>query len=235
MAYQVPLCSSIGIHQFQTRRDGPNLQKRLLEPAIQKYIMKELQEVSKLKGATKQNKMPRTIKYLMGQGISVDTPEQASDLLLKREYPDVYNNLSGFGTITIPETFIPSISKIIDKDLIDKLDEETRKRYQDKVKKFPGDFSERIAFQAIKDYYKEKKNTVIVQGLEIINLSKPSQHRESDFIIVNVDKKYVLNLEVKNFLGTWIWNQGKSTKAVHTQRTNGSKTEIKKAKKQEVR
>ena len=114
------------------------------------------------------------------------------------------------------------------------MDEETRKRYQDKVKKFPGDFSERIAFQAIKDYYKEKKNTVIVQGLEIINLSNPSQHRESDFIIVNVDKKYVLNLEVKNFLGTWIWNQGKSTK-VDTQPTNGSKTEIKKAKKQEVR
>ena len=210
MASQIQFCRTVGVHHLQTRQSGATLSTRLLEPAIQKYIMKEIKEEKKVEGVRRKNETPPEIKYFLGQGTSADTPEQAATLLLKREYPDIFHDLSGFGTIAIPEGFIPSISKIIDQDVIDKLDEETRKRYQDMIKKFPGDFAERIAYHAIKDYYKRKgSDTVLVQGLEIINLSNPSQHRESDFIIVNVEKRYILNIEVKNFLGPWIWNHGK--------------------------
>ena len=210
-------CNTIGVHRLPTRQDGPYLSERLLEPNIQKYIMKELkvEENKPTGGARKKNNLPVKIKYLMGQGISVDTPEEAADLLLKREYPELTNDLLNFGTITVPEGFIPTITKVVDQDIIDKLEfecEKTEKKYKDMIKKFPGDFAERIAFEAIKKFYKERKNTVIVQGLEIINLSKPGQHRESDFIIVNVDKKYILNLEVKHFLGSWNKNQAESSK-----------------------
>lgn len=173
--------------------------------------MGEIQEMTKSKGGKKKNETSTKIKYFLGQGISVDTPEQAANLLLKREYPEIYN-MSGFGTISVPEGFIPSITKLIDQDIIEKLEfecKETEKKYQDMSRKFPGDFAERIAFDAIKKYYKEKKNTVLVQGLEIINLSNPCQHRESDFIVINMDKKFIWNLEVKNFLGSWDRNQAK--------------------------
>ena len=216
MSHQIKFCVTLGVHQFQTRNDGLRLPTRLLEPAIQKYIMKDVQDVRKAKGGKKKNDPSPKIKYLMGQGISVDTPEQAADLLLKREYPEIYNTLSGgFGTIAIPEGFIPSITKVIDQDVIDKMDEETRKLYQDMIKKFPGDTAERMAHRAIIDYYKkEKRDTVIVQGLEIINLSSPGNHRECDFIVVNLDKKYILNIEVKNFLGPWIWNREHTSKVI---------------------
>ena len=153
----------------------------------------------------------------MGQGISVNTPEEAANLLLKREYPELVKNSADFGSITVPEGFIPTITKIIDQDVIDKLefDEKSKdieKKYKDMSRKYPGDFAERIAFDAIKKFYKERKNTVMVQGVEIINLSNPSQHRECDFIVVNLDKKFILNLEVKNFLGSWNRNQGESSK-----------------------
>ena len=204
MTSQFKLCKTVGIHRFQTRQDGPYLQERLLEPDVQKYIMKELQEVTKPKGVKKNKERPTTIKYFMGQGISVDTPSEAADFLLKREYPDIYNDLSGFGTITIPEGYVPSISKIIDKDLIDKLDEETRKMYKDMIRKFPGDFAERIVYDGLKKYYKGKKsNVVLVQGIEIINILDPIYLREADFIIIDLDKKCIINLEVKNYLGPW--------------------------------
>ena len=166
--------------------------------------MGDIQEVKKPEYSKKKNKKPLEIKFLMGQGISVDTPEEAADLLLKREYPDIYNDLLGFGTITIPEGYVPSISKIIDKDLIDKLDEETRKMYKDMIRKFPGDFAERIVYDGLKKYYKGKKsNVVLVQGIEIINILDPKFLREADFIIVDLDKKCIINLEVKNYLGPW--------------------------------
>ena len=172
----------------------------------------------------------------MGQGLSVDTPEEAADLLLKRDYPEIYNvYLGGFGTIAVPEGFIPTITKVIDQDVIDNLDEETRKIYKDMIKKFPGDTAERIVHQGLKDYYKKiGSDTVIVQGLEIINLSSPGNHRECDFIIVNLDKRYILNIEVKNFLGPWIWNQNFQDSSQKNLSVNQSKSATNTNKKQKV-
>ena len=204
MTTEINFCKTVGVHSFQTRQDGPLLATRLLQPDVQKYIMGDIQKVTKAKGGKKKNGTPPKIEYLMGQGISIDTPEKAVDLLLKREYPDIYNDFAGFGTITIPEGYVPSISKIIDTDLIDKLDKETREMYKDMIRKFPGDFAERIVYDGLKKYYKGKKsNVVLVQGIEIINLLDPRLLREADFIIVDLDKKCIINVEVKNYLGPW--------------------------------
>ena len=206
-----------------------------MEEKVQKQILKEWKKTEKV---TENREKSIKIKYVLGQGLSADTPEEAADLLLKREYPELVNNLADFGTIIVPEGFIPSITKIIDQDIIDKLEfdqfdeksKETEKKYKAMMRKYPGDFAERIAFDAIKKFYKERKNTVIVQGLEIINLSNPGQHRESDFIVINVEKKFVLNLEVKNFLGSWNRKQGESLKVrpkyLHNFRTIPSLTYV---------
>ena len=84
-------CNTVGVHRLKTRQNGPFISTRLLDPKIQKYIMKELKEQKKDRGARKKNRKLQTIKYVLGQGIDVDTPEEAADLLLKRDYPEIYN------------------------------------------------------------------------------------------------------------------------------------------------
>ena len=202
MTTEINFCQTVGVHSFQTRNGGPHLAARLLQPDIQKYIMKDIQEVTRPNGG---KKTPLKIKYFMGQGISVDTPEEAADFLLKREYPEIYNALDGgFGTIAIPEGFIPTITKVIDPDVIDNMDAETREMYKDMIRKFPGDFAERIVYDGLKKYYKRKKsNVVLVQGIEIIDIVDPKHLREADFVIIDLDKKCIINLEVKNYLGPW--------------------------------
>ena len=111
------------------------------------------------------------IKYVLGQGLSADSPEEASNLLLKREYPDIFNDKLDFGFVAIPEGYVPSISKIYDPEIIDLFDKETKEKYRDLIRKFPGDFAERVVYEGLKKYYKAKEsNAVLVQGIEIINI-----------------------------------------------------------------
>ena len=81
---------------------------------------------------------------------------EASTILLNREVPKVAEGKTGFGFFCIPEGYIPSIARIPDADLIKEFDEDTREKYKDDIRKFPGDFAERKAYEVLRKHYTKR-------------------------------------------------------------------------------
>ena len=199
MANNNTLCGVVGRQKFNLTKDGVKLAEKLKNPKVMKYILSDFKEEKD----KKKKKGPLNITYLLGQGLSTDCPEEACDLLFKREFGD--DSVFNFGCKCFPEGYVPSSAKITDTELIDAFDDETKAFYKGDIVKFRGDFfGERKCYEGLRDFFqKSKDNLVIVQGAELINFKEPTRHREADFVIVNLTRKYIMNIECKSYLGPW--------------------------------
>ena len=77
------------------------------------------------------------------------------------------------------------------------------KKLLGEIRQAEGDLTEKEVYEALKDYFgKRKESVLVINGNELpVVLGDTSKKQEMDFIIVNFTKQYLMNIEVKKFLG----------------------------------
>ena len=160
------------------------------------------------------------LTFLLGQGVATRDVDKASGLALARDYPQIANFKLGdeatLGTISVPESFLPYHSDVVD----------IEKQLEDHKKNFPQDKNglkkiERALSDAVeKDFFKlfgnrnKIKNFAILffHGMKILKIDFPSNKNEQeiDSLFVNLTLKYIMNVEVKTYLGPWQDSKNKS-------------------------
>ena len=162
---------------------------------------------------------PVTNFYVLGQNVALQSIPEIADLLLKRDVNEVFNfDGKNVGPIFIPESYIPKKPRILDsekaRDAMNKIpSNETRKKslFSGDMKHTESDQIERHVYDVLKSFYtKEKGETVLViQGIDIFGIKEKSR-LELDFLVINYSRQYILNIEVKKWLGE-IRGKNKST------------------------
>ena len=84
------------------------------------------------------------------------------------------------------------------------------------IRQTKRDMLEHQVYDALKKYFSNRsnENVLVIQGLELVKLSgaRRSDKQEVDFLIVNFTHQYILNIEVKKWLGQI---QGKSDNIIN--------------------
>merc|ERR1719232_2418439 len=163
--------------------------------------------------------------FNMGHGNHMFDYMKASDLLLKRSYPEIADGTQE-GPIFIPEAFIPEkYSRGVDPD---NFDEKFRQYYSSKYPKekgekllkmehdaFKGNYAERIFYDELsRVLIKKSSKSVVLHGSQMILpeiLREPGiqagGRQESDFLIINPLDKYIIALEIKYNLNSQSINE----------------------------
>ena len=133
------------------------------------------------------------------------------DLLLERDYPEIAifdGSKDGMvGPIFIPEGYLPKKPKVIDSETAEIVMEQypDDKKLIGDIRQSKGDMLERQVYDALYKHFSSKvdEDVLIIQGLELVKLGgvKGSDKQEVDFLIVNFTHQYILNIEVKKWLG----------------------------------
>ena len=135
--------------------------------------------------------------FVLGQSFATQDVNEAIYKRLKRDYPEIPDE--NFGAIFVPESYIPKAPQVIDPEL------ECESKDKDVIgnwRKIKGDLIERKCYDALKNVFENRgENALIISQLEI-NLSENSKNKlEIDFLVVNLTKKYLWNIECKRWLG----------------------------------
>ena len=179
------LCEIVGIKELKLSPDKPKLDEKL-----RKRGTKNIKD-----------------KYLLGQNIVKDSIPDIASFLLERDYHQIANftGIQDLYATFVPEGYIPHNPEILDQECNDLI----QYSFPTYKKKNIGDVAEKEAYFALRDYFENKEETVvIIHGLEMHPLDKrreknaKSSSREIDFLIINYTHHYIMDIEVKNFLGT---------------------------------
>jgi len=151
--------------------------------------------------------------FNMGHGNHMFDYLKASDLLLKRSYPEIADGTQE-GPIFIPEAFIPEkYTRGVDPD---NFEEKLRQYHSSKYPKekgeklsekteddaFKGNYAERVFYEELRRVLIKKcSKSVVLHGTQMILpqvLREPERkEQESDFLIINPEYMYIMALEVK--------------------------------------
>ena len=148
-----------------------------------------------LKQGQEQKKKVNT-NFFLGNGIKEKDPKEAAAKLLNRDHKDVANLNENYfngklGAKFLPPIYFSDIPHIINPD-----DYETKKNFKPAmVDKIRAEKAEKTMFQALQKHFNETKDDVLV--LSSHKFSNDTSVKEKDFIILNLSKGYVMNLEVK--------------------------------------
>ena len=139
--------------------------------------------------------------FQMGQGHFTDKFMEAADYLLERSYPEIVDGTQ-VGPICIPETFLPDrYYRGVDPENHEEKLKQLRlddKEEREQRSAFKGEHAERIFYDEIKKVLKDKKSKAfVIQGSHLPTPEDPSQYQESDFIVINGERKYFLSMEIK--------------------------------------
>ena len=200
------VCGIIGRHEFDNSFES--------EP-----IMRRLESI----GIRFEKKVKSRIRdfFLLGQGMVTESIPQAAETLLKRDYPqiDEFSGDEKLEPIFVPEGYVPNNPYIIKTEDMEFIEEQ----FPYETKRIVGDLAEKEAYFVLRKYFQQKDEVVIViHRLEMHLLAKkfrkqPNDNCEMDFIIVNFTHSYIMNLEVKNLLGTKKYKKGLSSMEVVSQ------------------
>ena len=145
--------------------------------------------------------------YTMGQSLKLDSVPEVVDYLTMRDYPNLYdyNGKKRLGAIFVPDSYNPVKPTMVYVDKAKVPMERSKNDFTDAV----GDMAERSVYEVLKATLTHKKfkgSVLMIQGLEILAIDPKKRHRkhdrEMDFLIVHKELSCVINIEVKNFLGT---------------------------------
>ena len=134
--------------------------------------------------------------FFLGNGIKENDPKEAATKLLNRDHKDVANLNDNYfngklGAKFLPSIYFSDIPYIINPDTY-----ETKKNFKPAtVDKIRAEKAEKTMFQALQKHFNETKDDVLV--LSSHKFSNNTSVKEKDFIILNLSKGYVMNLEVK--------------------------------------
>ena len=162
------------------------------------------------------------VKYHMGNGrLPITDPEEAAKLLIKREYPRLYEVDQKW------PTFIPPIFVGKDPELVENLDQTKRSQIVDEMQKgcdneiiqnvhrklydvrrgtwgSSRDPAEKIVFDTLEEIFKndgeESADIIVLHGLDVLHRDAKrgeSRYSEHDFIICSSNRMLFSPLEVK--------------------------------------
>ena len=130
---------------------------------------------------------------------------------MQRDYPNIAifdgSKDGSVGPIFVPEGYLPKKPKVIDPDIAEEIQSQfpDYKKLRGDIKQTEGDLLERQVYQALQTHFKSRKNedVLIVQGLEMVKIGgeRGRNIHEIDFLIINFTYQYILNIEVKKWLG----------------------------------
>ena len=148
-----------------------------------------------LKQGQEQKKKANT-NFFLGNGIKEKDPKVAATKLLNRDHKDVANLKENYfngklGAKFLPPIYFSDYPHIVNPDAY----ETKRDINPETVNKIRAEKAEKTMFQGLEKHFIETKDDVLV--LSSHKFSNTASVNEKDFIILNLSKGYVMNLEVK--------------------------------------
>merc|ERR1712013_502350 len=181
-------------------------------PEIQKSVLELLGSVEEGAATDEdvQNKMKKTHSYIfdMGAGKYFNNFQEAEDELLKRNFPDISNNLQN-KAVFLPETYMPKVPRAVDPEKYEAI----KKNLSDQSKDFlkmkdgseshliAGDLTEKTVYDTLNKFFKTKPEAFIFQGATFKPPgSNKGSNAEHDFIIISKRMGCIIAIEVKRSL-----------------------------------
>merc|ERR1719232_1246864 len=163
--------------------------------------------------------------FNMGHGNHMFDYMKASDLLLKRSYPEIADGTQE-GPIFIPEAYIPEkYTRGVDPDNFEeklrqyhgsKYPKEKGEKLPEKTENdaFKGNYAERVFYEELRRILIKKcSKSVVLHGTQMIlpQVLRESERKEqeSDFLIINPEYMYIMALEGKYNLHSQSANKDK--------------------------
>ena len=217
---QCPLCNTLGEERMTLSRDPNGILKVRLETIDIVASLK--QQMAKCygnrvlpSGRRHTNRINKKVNvqeyYILGQNIGTSSILELIELLLQRDYPEIAifdgSKDGAVGPIFVPEGYLPKKPKVVDPDIAQDIKSQfpDDKKLQGDVKQTEGDLLERQVYDALQTHFKSRKkeDVLIVQGLEMVKLGgeRGRNVHEIDFLVINFTYQYILNIEVKKWLG----------------------------------
>ena len=216
---QCPLCRTLGEERMTLSRENGILKLRLetedivasLKEQMAKCYGNRMLPSGRLQGRNRGRRVNIQEYYILGQNIGTTSILELVELLLQRDYPNIAifdgSKDGSVGPIFVPEGYLPKKPKVIDPDIAEEIQSQfpDDKKLRGDVKQTEGDLLERQVYQALQTHFKSRKNedVLIVQGLEMVKIGgeRGRNIHEIDFLIINFTYQYILNIEVKKWLG----------------------------------
>ena len=216
---QCPLCRTLGEERMTLSRENGILKLRLetedivasLKEQMAKCYGNRMLPSGRLQGRNRGRRVNIQEYYILGQNIGTTSILELVELLLQRDYPNIAifdgSKDGSVGPIFVPEGYLPKKPKVIDPDIAEEIQSQfpDDKKLRGDVKQTEGDLVERLVYQALQTHFKSRKNedVLIVQGLEMVKIGgeRGRNIHEIDFLIINFTYQYILNIEVKKWLG----------------------------------
>ena len=216
---QCPLCRTLGEERMILSRENGILKVRLetedivasLKEQMAKCYGNRMLPSGRLQGRNRGRRVNIQEYYILGQNIGITSILELVELLLQRDYPNIAifdgSKDGSVGPIFVPEGYLPKKPKVIDPDIAEEIQSQfpDDKKLRGDVKQTEGDLLERQVYQALQTHFKSRKNedVLIVQGLEMVKIGgeRGRNIHEIDFLVINFTYQYILNIEVKKWLG----------------------------------
>ena len=217
---QCPLCNTLGEERMNLSRDPNGILKVRLETVDVVASLKEqmakcygnrVLPPGRRPGRNQGKKVNVQEYYILGQNIGTSSILELVELLLQRDYPEIAifdgSKDGAVGPIFVPEGYLPKKPKVVDPDIAQDIKSQfpADKKLQGDVKQTEGDLLERQVYDALQTHFKSRKkeDVLIVQGLEMVKLGgeRGRNVHEIDFLVIDFTYQYILNIEVKKWLG----------------------------------
>ena len=119
MSFNCRRCEVLGLKKFLTRFDPKNIERNIAETeGVTKTIRRNLEKY--LPGLYS-SRGSHFKCFMLGNACSTEKLIDAIELLLKRDYPQIYDilNIKDIGQIFVPESFLTSVPNIIEPEIFD--------------------------------------------------------------------------------------------------------------------
>ena len=213
------LCDTLGIKVLLLRPNQEKIKERLTIAARQRRespaTRKKRRDLGTIKGRMKwyqeQEEENRNSIFILGQNVIGESVPDIAKKLIKRDYEPIANfngeQEEELGATFVPEGHVPKNPRIVMPEWSDQIEGQ----FQDdpdflgELHQAIGDMAEKEAYDALRDYFKEKgEAVVIINGLEMLELDlerrRVKDKREIDFLIINYTHHYIMDMEVKKSL-----------------------------------
>ena len=116
MSFTCRRCEVLGLKKFLTRFDQKNVERNIAETEdVTKTIRRNLEKY--LPGLYS-SRGSHFKCFMLGNACSTEKLIDAIEILLKRDYPQIYDilNTKNVGQIFVPELFLTNVPKVVDPD-----------------------------------------------------------------------------------------------------------------------
>ena len=129
MSFTCRRCEVLGLKKFLTRFDPKNIERNIAETEdVTKTIRRNLEKYLPGLYSSRGSHASSHFKcFMLGNACSTEKLIDAIEILLKRDYPQIYDilNNKNIGQIFVPELFLTNVPKVVDPD-----------RFEEKIERY---------------------------------------------------------------------------------------------------